>query len=579
MSGPRQVGDRTLYDFCQPENNPVIALAFKHLPMKLLPKLPFGLFLGFLVLSVQSCNNTQTTEQPPKQPNILFAISDDQSFAHTSFAGAKFVNTPAFDRIASEGIYFANCMAGSPGCAPSRSTIVTGRYHWQNEQSGQHASSWMKKYVPFIDLLEANGYATGRTGKGVSPFQYARDENDSLWRATDAGGIEHSSIQYEEGADERPAKNIRATNYAENFKFFMENVRQDRPFFFWYGASEPHRAFEEGAWKRTDKKLEDVEVPAFFPDHEVVRGDMLDYAVEIEWFDTHLQRMLDYLEKAGELDNTIVIVTSDNGMAFPRAKANGYEYGFHVPMAVRYPEGFPGGRKVEDPISFADIAPTVLELTGTDTEGMLPMSGKSITNILTSEGQGIVDENKKYVYAGRERHSSSRHKNWGYPQRMIRGRDYLLTWNIKPERWPSGDPQALVSDSTDELRPMYGVDEEGTHHSNWAFTDIDAAPTKSFLIEHRNDETLTKEGITMMDYFNLTHARRPEYELFNIKEDPYCLNNLAGNPDHAQAEQELKEALMAELKKSEDPRVTGADPEVFDSYIRYSPMRYFPAPE
>ena len=89
-----------------------------------------------------------------RRPNILFAISDDQSFAHTSFVGCNFVETPAFDRIANEGIYFNNCFAGSPGCAPSRSTIVTGRYHWQNEQSGQHASPWLKKHVPFIDLLD-----------------------------------------------------------------------------------------------------------------------------------------------------------------------------------------------------------------------------------------------------------------------------------------------------------------------------------------------------------------------------------------------------------------------------------------
>ena len=85
---------------------------------------------------------------PVQRPNILFAISDDQSFAHTGFAGSKFVRTPAFDRVAREGVFFSNCIAGSPGCAPSRSTLVTGRYHWQNEQSGQHASSWMKKYIP-----------------------------------------------------------------------------------------------------------------------------------------------------------------------------------------------------------------------------------------------------------------------------------------------------------------------------------------------------------------------------------------------------------------------------------------------
>ncbi len=97
------------------------------------------------------------------RPNILFAISDDQSFPHTSFAGCGFVATPAFDRVARTGVYFANCMAGSPGCAPSRSSIVTGRYHWQNEQAGQHASGWLKKYVPFVDVLAAGGYYVGKS--------------------------------------------------------------------------------------------------------------------------------------------------------------------------------------------------------------------------------------------------------------------------------------------------------------------------------------------------------------------------------------------------------------------------------
>ena len=326
-------------------------------------------------ISLFGCSSQQQPEQQ-QRPNILFAISDDQSFAHTSFAGAKFVNTPAFDRVAREGVYFTSCIAGSPGCAPSRSSIVTGRYHWQNEQSGQHASSWMKKYVPFVDLLDANGYVTGRTGKGVSPFRYAQGENDSLWRATDAAGIAHSNIRYEKGTpgDERTAEGIGPVNYFENFKYFMENVRGNKPFFFWYGAQEPHRAYEQDSWKRTDKKLEDVKVPGFFPDDEVVRGDMLDYAVEIEWFDLHLQRMLEYLEKTGELENTIVMVTADNGMPFPRAKANCYEYGIHVPFAVRFPKAFSGGRVVEDLLSFADLAPTILEITGTSSEGMLPIS-------------------------------------------------------------------------------------------------------------------------------------------------------------------------------------------------------------
>jgi len=528
------------------------------------------LLLLFLTISLSSA----LAQDQRRQPNILFAISDDQSFAHTSFAGCSFVHTPAFDRIASEGIYFSNCIAGSPGCAPSRSSIVTGRYHWQNEQSGQHAASWMKKYVPFIDLIAENGYITGRTGKGVDPFYYAIDAHDSLRRKTNAGGMEHSNIQYEKGSpeDERPATGIGPVNYFENFKYFMEHIQEDQPFFFWYGAQEPHRSYEKDSWKRQEKNLENVNVPGFFPDHEIVRGDLLDYAVEIEWFDLHLQRMLDYLESIGELEHTIVIVTSDNGMPFPRAKANVYDYGIHVPLAIRYPEEYTGGRIIDQPVSFADIAPTILEITGTSPEGMLPMSGKSMVNILVSEKEGTVDPEKKYVFAGRERHSSSRYMNRGYPQRMIRSRDYLLIWNMKPDRWPAGAPQRLVEGTEDECRPLFGIDENGLHHSEWAFTDIDEAPVKSFIIEHHAEERIKP-------YFDLAVAKRPEFEFYHVTSDPYCLDNLSGNPGYSAMEQEMKQALIRELEKSGDPRVVGPDKEVFDSYKRYSPMRYFPDPD
>jgi uncharacterized sulfatase len=281
--------------------------------------------------------------------------------------------------------------------------------------------------------------------------------------------------------------------------------------------------------------------------------------------------MLTYLEEIGELQNTIVIVTSDNGMPFPRAKANSYEYGVHVPFAVRYPKDFPGGRKVDDPVSFADLAPTILELTGTSPEGMLPISGRSILNILRSEKQGIVDETKKYIYAGRERHSCSRYLNWGYPQRVIRSKDFLLIWNLIPERWPAGAPQRLKPGTTDQLYPMFGLDESGKQVSEWAFTDIDGSPTKAFIIEHHDEEAFNS-------YFNLATGKRPEFELFHAQNDPYCLNNLAGDPEYREVEAEMKATLLDELKKSEDPRIVGPDKEVFDSYQRYSPMREFPDP-
>ena len=279
--------------------------------------------------------------------------------------------------------------------------------------------------------------------------------------------------------------------------------------------------------------------------------------------------MLQYLEKIGELENTIVIVTSDNGMPFPRAKALNYEYGVHVPLAIRFPKNFPGGRIVDDPISFTDLAPTILKLTFTDSKGMLPISGRSIVNILKSKKEGIVDQTKKYVFAGRERHSSSRWNNLGFLQRIIRDKQHLYIWNMRSEHWPAGDPQAVKPGSGGELLPLYGIDEKGKHHSDWAFTDVDESPSKAFLVENFRDENI-------IPFFELAFAHRPEFELYDVVNDPLCLKNLAGNPSFNKIEQTLKSELMKELTDSKDPRVVGPDPEIFDSYLRYSPIREFP---
>lgn len=526
-----------------------------------------------VLLPFLSCSGQKANDSNDRRPNILIAISDDQSYAHTGFAGCRFVNTPAFDRVARSGIHFTNCYAGSPGSAPSRGSLVTGRYHWQNEQSGQHASSWMKKYVPLVDVLKADGYHTGFTGKGVAPFQYARNEADSLWRKENAAGKLYNSFQYGKKAvpDARTSKGIGGTDYFSNFKAFMQERDPGQPFFFWYGATEPHRAYEKGSWRRTGKTLSMVDVPGFLPDDDEIKGDLLDYAVEIEWFDHHLDKILNYLDSLGELDNTIVIVTADNGMPFPRAKANSFEYGVHVPLAIRYPQRFPGGRTVDDPVSFVDFVPTLLEMTGTKPEGMMPVSGKSIVTVLESTQSGIVDKTKKYVYAGRERHSSSRWNNLGYPQRAIRSTQYLLIWNMRPERWPAGDPQAVKSSSGGELLPMYGIDEKGIHHSEWAFTDLDDSPSKSFLIENRTNEEIRY-------YFDLAYAKRPEFELYDAINDPFCLDNMYGNENFISIGEEMKSELIKELERSSDPRIVGPDKEIFDSYARYSPDREFPGP-
>ena len=508
------------------------------------------LFLSILSLFI-CCRQVKKTYKE-KPLNILIAISDDQAFSFTSFSGCRFINTPGFDRVAKNGVFFVNCFAGSPGCAPSRSSLVTGRHHWQNEQSGQHASSWMKKYIPMVDMFTKAGYYAGATGKGVGPFRYAKSEEDSLFRKTNAAGEIDNSIKYSKDNDPRTGSGISKENYYANFLTFMNHRKKEQPFFFWYGAHEPHRDYEKDSWKKMGKSLDSVDVPGFLPDNATVRGDMLDFAVEVEWFDSHLVRMLNYLDNIGELDNTIVIVTGDNGIPFPRAKANCFEYGTHVPLAISCPKIIPGGRIVKDPTGFVDLSPTLFELTGVSFSGMLPISGKSIAQTLKSHKSGIVNPNKKYVFAGRERHSCSRWKNLGYPQRAVRSMQYLYIWNMCPERWPAGAPHEL-------------------NNKELAFKDIDSSPSKDYLLAHHTEKEIKP-------YYELAVDKRPEFELYDIEKDPYCLQNLIEKTEFKEVAVEMKNILVKELKRSKDPRL-GDNPGIFDTYKRYSVMRKFSEPD
>ncbi len=486
------------------------------------------------------------------RPNILFVISDDQSFPHTSAYGYKAVRTPAFDRVAREGVLFTNAIVASPGCSPSRAALLTGLNCWQLEQAGTHASSFPRQYVTYPDLLAGAGYFAGYTGKGWGPGEWKVSG-----RQNNPAGPEYNTIR-----SKGPA-GISNVDYAANFAAFLVKKGKNAPFCFWFGAQEPHRNFEKGIGLKHGKRLADAAVPDFLPDTPGIRSDLLDYCFEIEWADQHLGRMLKLLEEAGELDNTLVVVTSDNGMAFPRAKANVYEYGIHVPLAIRWGNRIPGGRTIGNVVSLTDLAPTFLEAAGVAHPGTGtgdPMQGISLLPALLNQKSRAGDTLRTGVYTSRERHSSSRWNNQGYPQRALRTAQYLYIINFEPDRWPAGDPQKLEKDAGSgrwQPGPMHG----GYH-------DIDACPTLDFLIGHREDERVSP-------FFHLAVAKRPGEELYDINKDPGCLHNLAGDPRHSQTKNAMKSRLENYLKVTRDPRVTG-NGEVFETYERYSPLREFP---
>ncbi len=504
------------------------------------------LLLYAIAFSFSGCSE-KSSEEPENRPNILIAISDDQSWIHTGAYGCQFVNTPAFDRLAEEGVLFTNAIAPSPGCAPSRGALVLGRYPWQNGRAGSHQSVWPEESKTLPDYLQEHGYHVGFTGKGVGPFFWALGG-----RETNPAGEEYALRK-----NDPPYEYISDIDYAANFDDFIGKRPDGKPFYFWYGAHEPHRWFQRGACELAGKRRESAAVPSFLPEVADVRTDLLDYANEIEWFDAHLGRIIRKLEEIGELDNTIIIATADNGMAFPAAKANCREYGIHVPFVVRWGNKAKPNRVVDDLVSFVDVMPTLFEVADIQPSEALPFSGKSFTNILFSDRQGLVDPSRKAVFSARERHSSSRYYNLSYPMRAMRTQDYLLVWNCRPERWPAGAPTQLANG--EELD---------------AYTDVDWTPEHNlsmlYLMGKRDDPEVEP-------YIQNALGKRPEFELFDIRQDPGCTKNLINEPELAQVKDRLISELMEYLKETDDPRLDPARQHEFESHRRYAHIREFPA--
>ncbi len=506
----------------------------------------------FSTIAIILCCMLWRTLDAAERPNILLAISDDQSFPYASAYGGSGVSTPAFDRVAMEGVLFTNAFAASPGCSPSRASLLTGRHPWQIEHAGTHGSWFPTKYRTYPELLQKQGYFTGFTGKGWGPGDFSGREHNPA-------GPEFADLKT------KPLfSGINSNDYAANFAAFLEAKPDDQPFCFWMGAKEPHRKFEKGSWKQAGKRLEDAVVPPYLPDTPEVRGDILDYCVEIEWFDQHLGRILNQLEEAGELDNTLVIVTSDNGMSFPRAKANCYEDGIHVPLAIRWGDQVPSGRTVDDIVGFVDLTATILEAAGVTNPSIeFPPVGRSIGHILESTASNTVDPSRTAVFSARERHSSSRYQTLGYPQRAMRTRDYLVIRNFRPERWPAGPPQKFDRAPQGDQPGVPGVMDGGYH-------DIDACPTLTFLTDHQADAEIAKSLHLAVDH-------RPAVEIFSIHDDPGCLRNLAGESSFSDSERQLIQRLESTLVETSDPRQLNGG-EIFETYRRYASLRYFPAP-
>ena len=460
--------------------------------------------------------------QAARRPNILFVIADDWGHGHAGAYGCNWIKTPHFDRVAREGVLFSNTFTSNPKCSPCRATILTGRNSWQLKEAINHFSVFPNDFAVYPDLLEKAGYFVGLTGKGWGPGDYT------------STGFAHNPAgrEYRKHTLKPPADGIAPLDYAANFADFLSQKPKDKPFCFWLGGQEPHRRYEPGSGVRAGKRLEDVTLPAYYPDNRIIRNDMLDYAVEVEWFDQHLGRALRSLEEMGELDNTFVVVTSDHGMPFPRVKGQIYEHGFHIPLAVRWGANIKGGRVIEDFINTRDFAPTFMELAGLKPAGS--MTGRSFLDVLQSGKSGTVDAARNVMLVAKERHDLGRPNDKGYPVRAIRTPDYLYIRNYDPDAWPAGNPET-------------------------GYRNVDDSPTKDLLLSGFDE------------YYRLSFGKRPAEHLYLVKTDSDNVKDVARDVKYALVKRQLRDRMEEMLRGEGDPRMLGRA-DFFDT-IQYTGPR------
>ena len=470
------------------------------MPPKKILSIAAAFLLSFLFLSqrhsgAEEGNHSQKPNHSQKL-NIVLFVTDDQS-PDTGCYGNDAIKTPHLDQLAKEGTRFDRAFCTTASCSASRSVILTGLFNHANGQYG-HAHSYhhfkTKQSVKSLSVHLADaGYRTARVGK----YHVAPDELYPFDQAI-------------KGNSRHPVE------MAENCRSFISSEKA-KPFFLYFCTSDPHRgggtypgdpnkpnAFGNKVKPRSGlKKISydpgRVKVPEFLPDTAVCRSEIAQYYESCSRIDQGLGKLVEILKTAGVYENTVVIFTSDHGMAFPGAKTTVYEGGLRVPYVIRHPQLKTETGDSQAMISHVDITPTILDIAGHKPKNY-KFHGRSILPTLKS----APEKNWQTVYASHTFHEITMY----YPMRVVRTDRYKLIWNI-------------------------------AHPLPYPFaSDLWAAPTWQDVYKQGPNALYGKRTVQQF-------IQRPEFELYDLKNGTTETRNLAESPEH----QELLKNLKSKMRK------------------------------
>ena len=446
------------------------------------------------------------------RPNVLFITADDMNWDSVGAFGCPVPDvTPNIDRLAGEGIRFEHAHLTIAVCQPCRESIMTGRYPHRNGALGFEP---IRQDVPTLtEQLHTTGYLTGIFGKNS---HYAPAER-FFWDV---------SVTPRELTAGRDPERF----YTHAQEFFANAQAARKPFFLHANSADPHRPFPGSQQERTrieqrnasfpgvsrTFRPDEVTVPGFLPDIPDVRKEVAQYFGAVHRCDDTVGRLLLALEESGLADNTIVLFLSDNGMALPYAKTNVYLNSTKTPLIVRWP-GKIGPASVDEQhmVSAVDIMATLLEALGVpQVEGM---DGRSFLPILLGQTQDARDR----VFTVFNKTSAKKE----FLMRCIRTAEYSYMFN------PWSDGETVFRNES---------------QSGLSMNAMKAAA--------ENDPAIAKR----VQFFLY---RAPE-EFYCVEDDPNELSDLVDEPQHAAQIKAMREALLAEMERTDDPLV-----ETFRTYL------------
>jgi arylsulfatase A-like enzyme len=421
-----------------------------------------GAVLAGVLLLLAACGQTQT-EAPATPPNIVWVMLDELGYFEPSYMGNELLKTPNMDRIAAEGIRFTNALAGAPTCAPTRSVLMTGQH--LGHTTVRRNPGWVPLRaddVTIAQVLKKAGYATGGFGKwGVGdrgttgvPEKHGFDIFFGYYHQVHAHTFypnyllrnsEKIPLAGNTGDFQKGETFSQYLIYEETLKFIREN--KDRPFYCYVAWTPPH-----GQWGIPDDE----------PSWQIYRGanwdapnqrgerDAQKYAAMVHMADRQIGDILALLDELGLAQNTLVAVTGDNGGGpyfldekYPEGffrpnggvyrgfKGSVYEGGLRVPAVVRWPGKIEPGQVSDHVWYFADVFPTITELTGAETPDNLDGISMAPT-LLGTEAAGRAQEAHRYLYWEYMGGTAVRADDWKIVQPVKRDRpeDWTPKWEL-----------------------------------------------------------------------------------------------------------------------------------------------------